>query len=67
MIGQVRNHSISTLLVNISEGMDLDMAARKYEALVTPANYKRPKAIFTKKMLECSRQSCDMDSLERKF
>lgn len=51
VIGKIRNHSIGTLLVNIAEGMDLDLAVRKYEQIVAPVNYKRPKAIFTKKML----------------
>lgn len=51
-IGRIRNHSIGTLLVNVSDGMDLDTAVKKYEQITAPANYKRPKAIYTKKMLE---------------
>lgn len=51
-VGKIRNHSIGTLLVDISEGMDLEQAVRRYEQIVAPSNYKRPKAIFTKKMLE---------------
>lgn len=70
-VSKIRNHSIGTLLVDISEGMDLDMAVRRYEAIVAPANYKRPKAIFTKRMLEEAKEKITelgyMDSLPRRF
>lgn len=70
-IGRIRNHSIGTLLVNISEDMDLDTAVKKYEQIVAPSNYKRPKAIFTKKMLEDAKKTITelgyMDSLQRRF
>lgn len=71
VIGRIRNHSIGTLLVNISESMDLDNAVKAYENVVAPANYKRPKAIFTKKMLEDAKKTVTdlgyMDSLQRRF
>lgn len=70
-IGRIRNHSIGTLLVNVSEDMDLDTAVRKYEQIVVPSNYKRPKAIFTKKMLEDAKNIITelgyMDSLQRRY
>lgn len=70
-IGRIRNHSIGTLLINISEGMDLDTAVKKYEVIVAPTNYKRPQAIFTKKMLEDAKKTIEelgyTDSLSRRY
>ena len=70
-IGKIRNHSIGVLLVDISEGMDLDNAVKRYEKIVAPANYKRPKAIFTEAMLEQAKKTVEelgyMDSLARRY
>lgn len=71
VIGRIRNHSIGTLLVDISNDVDLDTAVRKYEAIVAPTNYKRPKAIFTQRMLEDAKKTIEelgyMDSLARRY
>ena len=68
---RIRNTAIGTLLVNLSEGMDVDAAVTAFEAIVAPANYKRPKAIFTKKMLEDAQKTVTelgyMNSLGRRF
>lgn len=70
VIGKIKNHSIGVLLTNVSEGMDLDEAVRKYEQIVAPTNYKRPKAIFTKRMVEEAQRTIQElgleDSLERR-
>lgn len=70
-LGRIRNHSIGVLLTDISSGEDLDAAVRRYEKIVAPANYKRPKAIFTKKMLEEAQKTITelgyLDSLPRRF
>lgn len=70
VIGRIRNHSIGVLLTNISENMELDAAVREYERIVAPANYKRPNAIFTKKMLEDAKKTIAdlgyMESLPRR-
>lgn len=40
---------MGTLLINLSEGMDLENAVKQYENIMAPANYKRPTAIITKR------------------
>jgi hypothetical protein len=71
VIGRMRNHSIGVLLADISTGCDLEQSVRRYENIVAPANYKRPKAIFTKKMLEDAKKTITelgyLDSLGRRF
>jgi len=71
VIGKIRNHSIGVLLVDISKGMDLDEAVRRYEKIVAPSSYKRPKAIFTAKMLKDAEQTITklgyMESLGRRY
>jgi hypothetical protein len=70
-VGKIRNHSIGTLLTNITEGMDLDLAVKKYESIVAPENYKRPKAIFTQKMLDDAKNTIEqlgyLNSLGRRY
>ena len=71
VIGRIRNHSIGVLLTDISEGVDLNEAVSKYEAIVAPSNYKRPKAIYTQKMIEEAKKEIErlgyIDSLERRY
>ena len=71
VMSRIRNHSIGTLLTDISSGTDLNEAVRRYEAIVAPANYKRPKAIYTKKMLEDAKKTITelgyLDSLRRRY
>lgn len=70
-IGRIKNHSIGTLLLNITEGMDLDTAVRKYEKIIAPENYKRPKPIYSKKMLEEAKNTIEelgyINSLNRRY
>lgn len=56
---RLRNSAIGTFLVNLSEGMGLDYAVKQYETITAPANYKRPKAIFTKKMLADAKEKLE--------
>ncbi len=70
-IGRIKNHSIGVLLMDISNGVDLENAVSSYEKIVAPQNYKRPKALFTKKMLENAKAKIEelgyMDSLNRRY
>lgn len=71
VIGRIRNHSIGTLLTNLSEGMDLETAVKKYEDITAPSSYKRSKPIFTQKMLEDAQKKITelgyLDSLPRRY
>ena len=70
-VGKIRNHSMGVLLTDISNNMNLDEAVRRYESIVAPTNYKRPKPVYTKKMLDDARKTIEslgyMDSLNRRF
>lgn len=70
-LAAIRNTAIGTLLINLSDGMDVETAVKKYEAVVAPANYKRPKAIFTKSMIKDAESKIEelglMDSLGRRY
>ncbi|MCD7809111.1 MAG: hypothetical protein LUH02_07195 [Erysipelotrichaceae bacterium] len=67
----LKNTSMGTLLVDVSESMNLDRAVRKYEKVVAPENYQRSKPIYTKQMLEEARKKIDalgyMNSLKRRY
>jgi len=56
VIGRIKNHSMGTLLINISEGMDLDVAVGKFEFIVGDG-YKRSTPIYTKKQLEDAKKT----------
>ena len=71
LIARIKNKSMGTLLMNITQGMPLDEAVGKYEEIVAPTNYKRPKPIFTQKMLEKAQEKIEelgyTDSIPRRF
>ena len=48
----IRNSVIGTLLVDLSEGKDLEYSVRSYEQKVAPQNYRRPVALVTSAMLK---------------
>lgn len=54
-----RNTVIGTLAVDLSDGVDLEPAVRSFETKVAPANYKRPTALITPKMIEQAVETLD--------
>lgn len=70
-ISRIKNTAIGTLLSNISEGMELEDAVGKYEAIVAPTNYKRTTSLVTKKQTEDARKKLEdmglLESLNRRF
>lgn len=46
VVSRIRNHAIGTLLVDISNGVDIEEAVKKYETITAPSNYKRSKQEF---------------------
>jgi len=70
-VSKIRNTSIGTLLIDISEGVDLDIAVTKFEKVMAPTNYKRPTAIISKRMVEEAEKKITelglADSIARRF
>jgi len=67
---RIRNTAVGTLLIDLSEGLDVDSAVAKFEKVMAPSNYKRPKGLFTKKMVEAAESKIKVlgheDSLGRR-
>lgn len=67
----IRNSSIGTLLVDLSEGRELTEAVKAYEDKVSGTNYKRPKPIFTAGMRKKAQEKIEemgfKESLPRRF
>jgi hypothetical protein len=69
---RIRNTAIGTLLIDLSDGVGLDDAVTKFEKnIMAPSNYKRPKALITKKMIDEAEIKIGelgfIDSLGRRF
>jgi hypothetical protein len=70
-VARIRNTAIGTLLIDLSEGLDLEDAVRKFEtSVMAPTNYKRPTALVSKAMVEKARKTVAElgieDALERR-
>lgn len=69
--GKFRNSAIGTLLEDLSGGMDIEAAVKRWEAVMAPANYKRPTALVTEAMIKAAQTKVEelglMDSLPRRY
>lgn len=69
-VAKIRNTAMGTLLINLSEGMDLERAVKAYETIMAPTNYKRPNAIITKKQIAQAQKTVEelglVDALPRR-
>jgi hypothetical protein len=67
----LRNTVIGSLLVDLSEGMDVEKAVTRFEAKVAPENYKRTKAVVTpvmiRRALETIKELGVEESLQRRY
>lgn len=70
-ISRFRNTAIGTLLVDLSDGVDLEAAVKSFEQKVAPTNYKRPNALITQKMVDDALKTIGElgleSALERRF
>ncbi len=66
----IRNSVIGSLLVDLTDGVDIESAVKSFENRVAPSNYQRPKAVVTKGMIEKAIKTIDKlgvrDSLPRR-
>lgn len=51
-IARLRNTSMGTLLVDLSEGKELEAAVSGYEKMVAPENYKRPNPVYSRRQVQ---------------
>lgn len=70
-VARLRNTAIGTLLIELSEGMELELAVTRYERMVAPTNYKRPTALATPAMIDkaiATVRELDLEAaLDRRF
>jgi len=70
-ISHFKNEVIGTLVYDLSTGVDIETAVKMFESKVAPANYKRPTALITPKMVESAMETIKeldlQDALQRRF
>lgn len=66
-----RNTVIGSLIIDLSDGVDLEQAVKSFETKVAPQNYKRPTALITPRMIDDAVAKLDSlglsDAIERRY
>jgi hypothetical protein len=68
---RVHSSVFGTLLVDLTQGEDLEIAVKKYEDKTSGTNFQRPKALVTQRMLDDAKKALKKlgleDSLARRY
>ncbi len=68
--GRIKNSVVGTLLIDLSEDMELDKAVYRFEHKLDPERFKRPRAMATKGMIKKAEEKVKelgfIDSLSRR-
>lgn len=71
LASRIKNSSIGTLLIDLSEGVPIERAVKSYEDKVSGTNYQRPKKLATKNQIADAEKTINdkglMESLYRRF
>jgi hypothetical protein len=71
-VSRIRNTGIGTLLIDLSDGVELEDAVKKFEkSIMAPENYKRPTALVTPAMVKKAKATVQelglTSALERRY
>lgn len=70
-VSKIKNDAIGTLLCDLSGGMEIDAALRRWETVMAPTNYRRPTAAVTKAMVAKAKETIEglglTSALERRY
>jgi hypothetical protein len=70
-VARMRAHSLGTLLQDLTKGLPLDDAMKKYLVVVDPQNFHRPKPFVTPKQLEAAKKTLEemglSSAMERRY
>jgi hypothetical protein len=71
-VTRIRNTGIGTLLIDLSDGVELEDAVKKFEkSIMAPENYKRPTALVTPAMVKKAKATVQelglTSALERRY